>query len=81
MHPDDLAGATRAAIAEHPGGRDADALAAWIFAWQHHWPQSFTMALGTDAASVTEWASGHEVDVNRYLKLRRIALENLARIL
>ena len=77
----DLAGATRAAIAQHPNGRDADALAAWIFAWQHHWPQSFTVALGADATSVAEWASRHEVDVNRYLKLRRIALENLARIL
>jgi hypothetical protein len=28
-----------------------------------------------------DWASQHAVDENRYLKLRRIALENLARIL
>ena len=81
VRADDLADATRAAIAEHPSGRDADALAAWIFAWQHHWPQSFTVALGADAADVTEWAYRHQVDVNRYLKLRRIAIENLARIL
>ena len=81
VQADDLAGATRAAIAQHPSGRDADARAAWIFAWQHHWPRSFAAALGADAPSVAEWASRHELDVNRYLKLRRIALENLARIL
>jgi hypothetical protein len=78
---EDLAIATRAAIAEQPSGRDADALVAWIFAWQHHWPQSFADKLGADAEAVSAWATGHPIDANRYLKLRRIALENLARIL
>ncbi|HEY0480716.1 MAG TPA: hypothetical protein VGD37_24545 [Kofleriaceae bacterium] len=78
---DDLASATRAVIATQPSGRDAEALAAWIFAWQHHWPQSFAAKLGDAAASTTEWAARHTLDANRYLKLRRIALENLARLL
>ena len=78
---DELAIATRAAIATEPTGRDAEALAAWIFAWQHHWPESFAAKLGDSAAATTEWAAQHTIDANRYLKLRRIALENLARLL
>jgi hypothetical protein len=62
-------------------GQDPEALAAWIFAWQHHWLQSFAAKLGDAAASITEWAARHTFDANRYLKLRRIALENLARLL
>ena len=81
VRADDLAIATRAVIAGRPTGRDADALAAWICAWQQHWPQSFLEALGPDATEVNEWVAGHQIDANRYLKLRRIALENLARIL
>jgi hypothetical protein len=81
VQADDLAAATRAAIAGRPTGRDADALVAWIFAWQQHWPQSFMEALGADVTEVTEWVAKHPLDANRYLKLRRIALENLARIL
>ncbi|HEX7703522.1 MAG TPA: hypothetical protein VF403_22435 [Kofleriaceae bacterium] len=34
-----------------------------------------------DAAEAVEWAARNAIDDNRYLKLRRIALENLARIL
>lgn len=79
--PEALAAATREAIAERPAGREAEALAAFVFAWHQHWPQSFDRALGGDAASVVDWASRNAVDEDRYLKLRRIALENLARIL
>lgn len=78
VQPDELAAATRAAISMGPSGRDAEALAAWIFAWQQHWPRSFAANLGDDAPAVTEWAAQHTVDANRYVKLRRIALENLA---
>lgn len=77
----DLASATRAAIAQRPTGREAEALAAFVFAWHHHWPGSFEHELGPDAATVVAWASQHAVDEGRYLKLRRIALENLAQIL
>jgi hypothetical protein len=78
VRADELATATRAAIATRPTGRDAEALAAWIFAWQQHWPRSFAAHLDCDAAAVTEWAAQYTVDANRYVKLRRIALENLA---
>jgi len=77
----EIAGAARAAIATGPTGRDAEALAAFVFAWHHHWPQSFAAELGEDAVDVIAWARQHALDDGRYLKLRRIALENLARIL
>jgi hypothetical protein len=79
--PEELAAATREAIAQHPAGREAEALAAFVLAWHQHWPESFDRALGGDAGSVVAWASRHAVDEGRYLKLRRIALENLARVL
>jgi hypothetical protein len=77
----DLARAARAAIASEPRGRDAEALAAFLLAWHHHWPRSFATAHGTDALAVIEWAIRNVVDDNRYLKLRRIALENLADVI
>jgi len=73
-----LASAVRAAVAERPGGRDAEALAAFIFAWQQHWPKSFRTLLSDELLA---WAQDQLPDDNRYLKLRRIALENLADIL
>jgi hypothetical protein len=75
---DELAQATRIAIASDPTGREAEALAALLLAWHQHWPRSFALAHGADAGAVTEWANRHVVDDNRHLKLRRIALENLA---
>ena len=78
---EELAIATRTAIAQQPTGREAEALAAFVFAWHHHWPGSFARELGAHALSVVDWASRNAVDEERYLKLRRIALENLARIL
>lgn len=77
----ELARSVRSAIAGSPTGRDAEALAAFIFAWHHHWPQTFATELGADVADVLGWASRSAIDDNRYLKLRRIAIENLARIL
>lgn len=78
---EELAAATREAIAQQPVGRDAEALAAFVFAWHQHWPDSFARGLGGDAGSVVAWAARNAVDEDRYLKLRRIALENLARVL
>jgi hypothetical protein len=78
---EELAAATRSAVAQQPTGREAEALAAFVFAWHHHWPASFERGLGADAGPVVDWAARNAVDEGRYLKLRRIALENLARIL
>ena len=71
----------RVAIAQAPTGRDAEALASFIVAWHHHWPATFAAELGGDAGGVVAWASRNAIDEGRYLKLRRIAIENLARIL
>jgi hypothetical protein len=77
----DLAAAARAAIASHPVGRDADALAAWLLAWRDHWPTSFSRNFGGDADSAEAWAHDIASSDGRHIKLRRIALENLASIL
>lgn len=77
----DLAESARAAIAATPSGRDAEALAAWLFAWAHHWPSSFAASFAADHDEVLAWASRAAIDDNRYLKLRRIAIENRATIL
>jgi hypothetical protein len=74
----ELGSAVRAAIAQHPDGRDAEALAAFVLAWHQHWPSSFAT---TCTADVLEWADRHRSDPGRYLKLRRIALANLASVL
>jgi hypothetical protein len=46
-----------------------------------HWPASFEAEHGGDAQAVVGWAARNATDDNRYLKLRRIALENLALVL
>ena len=79
--PAELAHAAQRAIAMRPRGRDADALAAWLVAWHAHWPSSFARELGPDAAGVLSWARSQISDDNRYLKLRRLALANLAEVL
>jgi hypothetical protein len=77
----ELAKAVAAAIETDPSGRDAEALAAFILAWRAHWPASFAYAHGTAASAVIAWGEANAIDPNRYLKLRRIALENLANVL
>ena len=77
----ELASAVRVAIAENPTGRQADALAAFVLAWRHHWAASYAQSLAADAQLVTEWATANVTDPNRYLKLRRIAIENLSTVL
>ncbi len=77
----DLADATQAAIASDPTGRDAEALAAFVFAWHHHWPAVFASEYAGDGDAILAWCARHTIDDNRYLKLRRIALENLSRVL
>jgi hypothetical protein len=77
----ELAGAAREAIASNPQGRDAEALAAFLLAWHHHWATSFTGEFRLDGDGVLAWARRHATDDNRYLKLRRIAVENLASVL
>jgi hypothetical protein len=76
-----LGAALREVVAQPPRGRDAEALAAFVFAWQSEFPTSFTAALGADAISTVAWAREQLRDDNRYLKLRRIAIAHLSEIL
>lgn len=56
-------------------------LLAWLRAWQHHWPASFDEVLGEAGRAALARLDVPGLDANRYLKLRRIAIENLASIL
>lgn len=77
----ELAAAAVAAVASRPAGRDAEALAAWLFAWHDHWPAAFAGRFGAEANAIVAWATASIRDGGRYIKLRRIALENLGTIL
>lgn len=77
----ELSAATRAALAENPTGRDSEALAAFMFAWHHHWPRVFQAEFGDASRDLLGWAARQFSDDNRYLKLRRIAIENLSHVL
>ncbi len=77
-----LAQAVREVLAESPSaGRDRDALCAFLLAWQQQWPNAFAVAFGSDADAIATWAATSSSDVDRYLKLRRIAIENLTEVL
>lgn len=73
-----MANAARAVMSDSVG-RDAEALAAWLIAWRDHWPTSFAGAFAADLIGVRAWADAHARDAGRRIKLRRIALANLAR--
>lgn len=77
----ELAVAVRTVLAAGPRGREADALAAFVLAWHQHWPRAFASAHGERGAEVVAWARRTATDLDRYLKLRRISLENLAQVL
>lgn len=61
--------------------RDREALAAFVLAWGDQWPRTFARAFGADTAAMLRWAELAASDANRRIKLRRIAIENLASVL
>ena len=77
----------RAALAATLDGLDQldprrrEPLLAWLKAWEHHWPKSFREILGETGGRCLSRLLEAPVDPNRYLKLRRIAIENLAGLL
>ena len=78
-------GAVRAAlaVAVDEAGRDAwllEPLVGWLRAFRQHWPEKFARALGPDGDAALASLEALPLDANRYLKLRRIALDNLARV-
>ena len=54
---------------------------AWLSAFEHHWPTRFHALFGTQGAELLSALRGELTDENRYLKLRRIAVENLSGVL
>ena len=56
-------------------------LLAWLRGWRRHWPRSFAASLGAEGNSLIARLEARGFDADRYLKLRRIAVENLSRVL
>lgn len=61
--------------------RQVEPLLAWLRGWRHHWPGSFAATAGSEGEALIAQLEARGPDWNRYLKLRRIALENLSRAL
>jgi hypothetical protein len=57
---------------------DRECLSAWLAAFRHHWPDRFAATLGQAGDLALQRLGAHPTDANRHLKLRRIAIENLA---
>jgi len=57
---------------------ERECLRAWLAAFRHHWPDRFGAMLGRLGDDMLARCTAGELDLNRYLKLRRIATENLA---
>ncbi|MGH7318503.1 MAG: hypothetical protein ACRELA_02585 [Candidatus Rokuibacteriota bacterium] len=61
--------------------RQVEPLLAWLRGWRHHWPRGFAETLGAEGDSLIQQLEARNPDPNRYIKLRRIAVENLSRLL
>lgn len=64
-----------------PEGPRSEALCGFLSAWQSHWPQEFRAHCEPYGTALLERLASSAVDRGRYLKLRRIAIANLARVL
>ena len=78
-------GAVRRAVVElaaHPEGLtrgQREPLLGWLKAFAHHHPRRFERELGAAGRALIAALDTPDLDANRYLKLRRIAVENLSR--
>ncbi len=60
--------------------RERDALEAWLAGWRDHWPSSWEReGLALEVAGSGLRLGPDPADPGRFVKLRRIALEGLAR--
>jgi len=57
---------------------EREALAAWLCAWNSHWPRSFRERLSGEGFHGLALLSRYDLDLGRHVKLRRIAVANLA---
>jgi hypothetical protein len=72
------------AVAAEPGEIDpwhVEPLLAWLHGFKHHWPPAFAAILGAAGERCLARLEALPADSGRYLKLRRIAIENLSHIL
>ena len=76
-----MAAAVRLLVTAHASSREREALAAFVLAWSDQWPRTFQASFAGDGAAIVEWAERTATDANRRIKLRRIAMENLANVL
>ena len=78
--PLDIAG-VRSAVAHAVDSVDTARVApllAWLGAWRHHWGAHYARTFGADGPRFLARLAPRLDDPNRYLKLRRIAIANLA---
>ena len=54
---------------------------AWLRAYRHHWPTRWAREMAPLGERRIAELEALEIDENRYLKLRRIAIENLATLI
>ena len=76
------AAALRRAVSEsiaRPELVPTEALLTWLSGFEHHWPEGFERVLGEGGRAAIDALAERPFDRNKYLKLRRIAVENLAR--
>jgi len=59
-------------------GRQRDALASWLCGFGDHWPARFAATLGDEGRNLLARLEEAPLDEGRHVKLRRIAIENLA---
>ena len=78
--PDVIRQAVGELVARNLDPTETDVLAAWLSAFRHHWPVAFAQMLG-DVGEASLQMLLPKVAPNRYLKLRRIAIANLANLL
>lgn len=57
---------------------DREPLLAWLRAVLRHWPSRTAELVGPAGERVRAWLEAQPLDPGRYLKLRRIAIANLA---
>jgi len=68
-------------VAEAPEAGPPEAILAWLRAFAHHWPSTYAATIGDAGVGLTRSLAAADIDRNKYLKLRRIAIENLSRCL
>jgi hypothetical protein len=82
MEPASIAAALAEVVADVDGlgSVERECLGAWLAAFRHHWPDRFASILGRTGDHALH-CLGAPPDPGRYLKLRRIAIENLAALI